>query len=81
MAIISAAEIKTNAFQPKKAINIIVIAKLAHGLANKNVITAAVDAPFLYSSMDIASTPCEQTDKMKPKIAALIIVFLPGLAK
>ena len=48
-----------------------VIGKLAQGDDVNKTITAGIDAPFLYSCMLIARTPCEQVDKSMPSIAAV----------
>ena len=46
-----------NAFMPNKLNNRIIYVKLAQGAGRRNVITAGIDAPFLYSWIAIASIP------------------------
>jgi hypothetical protein len=57
-----------NVLTPKKLNNNRVIGRLAHGLASKKAMTEEIDAPFLYSSMDIAKIPWEHADMKKPNI-------------
>ena len=56
------------ALKPKKPISIIVIVRFAHGLANKKDTTAGLEAPFLCSSIESASIPCEHALIKNPRI-------------
>ena len=66
MAITIAPKMKNNAFMPKKLNNKIVIGRFAQGEASKNAITEAIEAPFLYNSIEIANIPWLHVDIMKP---------------